>query len=41
MYIIFGSKKNVYKSIPVDGIDIIEISKTVYEKLDTLNFAEI
>jgi hypothetical protein len=25
MYIIFGSKKNVYKSIPVDGIDIIEM----------------
>lgn len=25
MYIIFGSKENVYKSIPVDGIDIIEM----------------
>ena len=24
MYIIFGSKKNVYKSIPLDGVEIVE-----------------
>ena len=24
MYIIFGSKKNVYKSIPLDGVETIE-----------------
>ena len=24
MYIIFGSKKNVYKSIPLDGVKIVE-----------------
>ena len=24
MYIVFGSKKNVYKSVPMKGIEIIE-----------------